>query len=179
MEKETKKIKPAKIAKTKNYKTEEQQEMIKFIVVLLIVAICVVGVYIFTRAFVTKDLFNENEEETVTGSINYDVAVVGTMLNRPYDEYYVISYDSTASDAATNDALLSNYKNTATALKIYYVDLNNELNKSYYSEESNKDAKTISELKLGDLTLIKIKNGQINKYIEGYENIQKQLGLSN
>ena len=46
-------------AKKVTYRTSEQDEMIKFIVVILVVLLSVGAIYLFTRAFVTKDLFKD------------------------------------------------------------------------------------------------------------------------
>ena len=57
-----------------------------------------------------KDLFNKEEtktEETVQGSVNYSVASVGQILNRPYDEYYVFVYDTTGDYATDMNSLLT------------------------------------------------------------------------
>ena len=93
-----KKEKVEKNKKIKNkaaYRTSEQDEMIKFVVVILVVLLCVGAVYLFTRAFVTKDLFentSETQETVQEGEVNYDVAIMGQLLNRPYKQYYAIIY---------------------------------------------------------------------------------------
>ena len=74
---------------------------------------------------------------------------------------------------------LNKYKENEDALKVYFIDLNNELNRKYYNVNndniSNKSAKSISELDLGDITLIKILNKEINDYIDDITNIEKIL----
>lgn len=55
------------------------------------------------------------------------------------------------------------------------VDLSDELNKSIISDTNNTKAKKASELKVKDLTLLKITNGKIEKYITGIENIETEL----
>ena len=65
------------------------------------------------------------------------------------------------------------------SLKIYYCDLGNKLNRDYYNvnndNKSNPNAKSIKELDLGDLTLIKVEKGKITKYIEKYDSIKNEL----
>ena len=61
--------------------------------------------------------------------------------------------------------------------KIYQLDLNDGFNKKYKSETSNPDAKSINELKFGKLTLIKVKNGNIVKYIENKDDIRSELNI--
>lgn len=182
MEKTNKKIK---------YRTDEQQEMIKFLIILVIVIVCVVGIYFFTRAFVTKDLKKEEETKEVTpGSINYNNTLVGSMLNRPYDAYYVLVYDMKSVSAGKYEAIYNKYSNAANdvekelankdknKIKIYCVDLSNKLNESYKAtDKSNPDAKTIDELQFGEITLVKVEKGNITKYIENKEEIEKELEI--
>lgn len=170
MNKETKKI--------NNFKTEEQKEIMKFIIILVVVVALVVGIYFFTKKFVTKDEENK-ETQAVTGTVNYNVTIIGELLNRPYDEYYAIIYDSTSNDAGKYQGIYSQFttgENSTT--KMYYIDLSNKLNESYYSEEeSNPKATTIADLKLGDFTLIKVKDGKIVKYLEDEKEVKKELGM--
>ena len=104
------------------------------------------------------------------------------MLNRPYDEYYVLFYNSNDNNAVLYSMLLTKYMEKSSEsdyIKIYYCDLQNKINSDYYNvnkdNKSNPKAKTIDELDLGDLTLIKIKKGNINSDFEGYKDIKNIL----
>ena len=73
--------KKRKRIKKESYQTEEQLEIKKFLIILLVVVILVGIVYLFTRIFVTKDLFNKNEEKTIIpGEINYDKTTIGLSI---------------------------------------------------------------------------------------------------
>lgn len=178
MEKENKKVKKNKV----KYQTAEQQEIKKFIIVILVVIACVGVVYFVTRAFVTKDLFTESENETkdvVSGTVNYEVAIMGQLLNRPYDEYYAVIYNNVEGDyIADMSTLVYDYTSKEKHLHMYTIDLSNELNKGYYDPENvNTKAKKLSDVKVGDITLIKVKNGKIDKYIVDYAKMKKELGI--
>ena len=69
-----------------NYRTEEQAELYKFVIVLFVVIGIIIGVY-----FVSKILVKEEVKDLAyqSGVVRTDVAVVGTMLNNPEKEYYV------------------------------------------------------------------------------------------
>jgi hypothetical protein len=164
-----------KLAKQVN-QTEEQKEIKKFLIILLIVVLIIVGVYFFTRAFVTKDL---NEEETTTETtFDYTKTILGSLLNRPYDEYYVLVYNSEDVKANYYANLVSSYQTKDDAIKIYIADLNDEMNSKFYNaEESNPNAQSVSELQVSDLTLIKVKNKKISKYIEDVDKIKTELGI--
>ncbi len=164
----------------KKQQTEEQMEVKKFIFVLLGLVIILVGVYFFTRAFVTKDLKKEPSDVNYTeGKVNYNVAVVGTMLNRPSEEYYVMAFSSSANEMAYYNTLISKYTNKEKALKVYYVDTENALNKEYVAsdEEASKEFTTLEDLKLGKLTLLRVKNGKVTKYLTSEDKIKQEFNI--
>ena len=159
--------------------TEEENEVKRFIIIVLIIGLFVGVIYGLTEIF-KKDEVKEEEKQDVT--ISYDKITVGTLLNRPYDEYYVLAYDSEENRAVEYSAMLTQYKSNSKEedyIKIYFLDLNNGLNKKYYNvnedNKSNPDAKEIEDLDFGNLTLLYIKAGKIKEYIEDYKTIQKKL----
>lgn len=182
-EKQTKLVETQKRNKIK-YRTDEQKEMMHFLAVILVVLLCCGLIYLCTRAFITKDLFKKEEakeEDLIEGQINYDVAVIGTMLNGPYDEYYVIIYDAENGDYISKmSSLVSQYKKEKNAKHVYIVNLSNKLNDGHYDPEHASTSPTsIPELKVGDITLIKVRKGAMNKIITDYEQMQKELGITN
>lgn len=179
-----KKMKDAKVNKRELKKlarqvteTEEQAVIKKFTIIVLVLIILITGVYFFTRAFVTKDL-NKEEENKTEITFDYTKTVLGSLLNRPYNEYYVLVYNSEDLKANYYSGLVSLYQSKENAIKIYIADLNDSMNEKFYdSKKSNPNAKSIEELQVGDLTLIKIKDKSITKYIENVDNIKFELGL--
>lgn len=160
--------------------TSEQKELKNLIIVILVVVLCVGGIYFLTRVFVTKDLFSDDtEDEVVAGSINYDVTIMGQIFNRPYDEYYVAIYNYEEMSYATDMSMLVyNYTNKDEHLHIYSVDLSNVMNIDFYDPENvDTKVKTLDNLKVGDMTLLKIKKGKISKFIVDYAKMEKELGL--
>lgn len=177
------KVKSSKVKNKMNYKTAEQEEVRNFIIVIVVVLLCVGAIYLLTRAFVTKDLFGSKEdavtEEVTPGVVNYDVAIMGQLLNRPYKEYYAVIYDSEGDYMYDMYSLVYSYTSSnEKALHVYTIDLANTLNDGYYDPENvNTKAKTLDELKVGDITLVKVKNGKISKIIVDYSKMQKELGI--
>ena len=53
--------------------------------------------------------------------------------------------------------------------KTYKVNTKSAMNANYVSDSSNKEAKTIDELKVVNHTLIKVTDGIITEYYEGEE----------
>lgn len=170
---ETKRIKKEK------YHTDEQLEAIRFVKILLVLVILIVGIYFLTRAFVTKDLFNKKEtDNTVQGEINYNTTLIGSMFSKPEEEYYVMIYDTENINAVYYSGLASNYSRKEKALKVYFADLNNGLNKKYVAKENeNVNVNTIDfdEFKVGELALIKVSKGKIVKALTEEEEIAKEL----
>lgn len=170
-----------KKVKIKKYETEEQLEIKKFVFVLMGLIFIIIGIYFFTRAFVTKDLFKNTDEISYTeGKINYNAIVVGTMLNRPYKEYYVIAYSNEDNEASYYNTIVSKYTQKTKKEKIYYLDTENAMNQKYVAkelEEASKSFTDIKNLKLGNITLLKIKSGKVEKYITNIEDIKKEFDI--
>ena len=157
----------------RNYKTEESAEIKKFVFILLMVIALIAAVFGISKIIIkdeAKDL------EYTSGEVSTNSAIIGTMLNRPEKEYYVLLYDTTSKNASAYVTYANYYKTKDNALKVYYLDLTSAFNKDYYvTENSNPNAKKIKDLKVKDGTLIKVKNGAIKEYTEGIENIAKKL----
>lgn len=167
----------------KKYVTEEQKEIQKFLLVLLGLVIIIIGIYFFTRVFVTKDLFKENERDYQVGAINYDLAIVGNMLSKPYNEYYVMAFSNEDTQATYYNTLVSKYlsEKKDKALKVYYLDLSDALNKKYVSEDGNSSTLSknfsLDDLKLGEITLMYVKDGKLSKIITDIDAIKKEWGI--
>lgn len=161
------------------YETDEAKEVKRFIIILFSIIIVVLIVYGVTK-LLSKDNESDKTDYFTSGEIDYDIVTAGTLFNRNEKEYYVIVYDGENSQAIHYSAIVNKYMNKEESLKVYFCDLSNELNKSHYvgkDGNSNKDATKTSELAFKDLTLIKIKNGKIVKYIEGLDTIKSELGI--
>lgn len=167
--------------KREKIETEEQMEIKRFIIILVVLVVLILGAYFFTRIFVTKDLFNNKAEDTKTtpGEINYNTTLIGSMLTKPEKEYYVLAYQSeNIGDSVYYSGLVTNYKRNTDALKVYIADLSNELNKKYY-DKNNVNTTSLDSLKLGDVTLLKISNGEISLVYTTEEDITKALEYVN
>ena len=169
---EKKKIKGNKKPEVIKYVNEDTNQMKKFVFILIGVAIIALLLYFLTAKFLVKDAFQENNTENTSVTISYDTVKVGSVFNRPYDEYYVYAYDTTSNKANYYSTFTSKYTGE---LKIYTLDLSNEINKKYVSEKGNANATKPEELQLVEPTLIHIKNGSIAGYYEGVETIEKVL----
>lgn len=163
--------------KEKRYQSEEELEIKHFLIILAILIIIILGIYFFTRLFVTKDLITkEVPKEPIPGVVNYDTILVGNILNQPEEEYFVIIYNSLDLNAPYYSSLASNYTRNKDALRVYSIDLKNSLNKNYYDKDNlNLSPNNISDLKVGDLTLLRISKKHIVKSYANEEEIAKVL----
>ncbi|MBQ6687310.1 MAG: hypothetical protein IJN03_02165 [Bacilli bacterium] len=175
-----KNINKKSIAKIKNEKirNEEQDTIIKFVGILIVVVLIIVAIYFLTKVVVKSD--SSSNTETNVAEINYSKTVFGTMLNRPYEEYYVFAYSNSDNKAGYYSAITNKYMADDSSLFVYFVDLDDNMNKDYISEDgkTNSEAKNLDELKVGETTLIKVKNGKITKYIEEIGEIEKEFGIN-
>ena len=117
------------------YQTEEQKELVKFGIVLLILIAVILGIYFLSKALIKDEV---KDYEYTTGSINNQISIVGTMLNEQSGEYYVLAYDPKGSNSNAYNTYAGYYSsNKEDALKIYYLDLTNIFNKDYFVTENS------------------------------------------
>lgn len=176
---EKKKVRKVKSnVNTMKVQTTEQSELKSFFIVIFVVVLCVLGLWLVTDKVVNKDKEEEKEQEVV-GAINYDVASVGTLFNRPQSTYYAVIYDTTSDKAYEMSSLVTAYKAVEGSLHIYTVDLSDYMNKKYYDPAAvDTKVKTYSDdIRFGDATLVKIKDGKIVKYIEDHAKMKAELGV--
>ena len=88
----------------------------------------------------------------------------------------VVIYDINDTDNKTISNYINLYKGKHTASTIYSVDSKNKMNAKYIVEkDSNKEAKSIEELKVVSPTLIKVVDGKITEYHEGKDEVKSIL----
>ena len=167
-----------KLLKEQKYVSEEEHEIRRFIIILLSIVVIIVLIYVVSNIFIKKNSSNSGYENKA-GEVDYNVVSVGTMLNRNDDEYYVMVYSQEGSSSTIYATYGGMYTSKTDAKKLYYLDLNNEINKPYVAKDgkSNPDAKSIDEFKFGEFTLLKIKKGKVVKYLEDVDTIKKELGI--
>lgn len=176
---ETKNQKNKKVKNIKVDKVVEDNNEIKAFAIIVIVIIVLIGC-IYGLTEILKD--DEPIDNKVTGEINYDLVTVGTLLNRPYDEYLVLLYNEEDNNSALYSSIMTKYMQKSGEkdyVKLFQCDLSNSLNKMYYNvnedNKSNPKATKIEDFDFGDVTLLKIKNGKVSEYIEDLDKIKELL----
>lgn len=158
------------------YKKQIEVEETKPNPILIIIGMLVVFIsfYFITDFIAPKPIALEPGPKSVF--IQYEEILAGSIFNLNQSSYYVLFYEKDKFYQTELNNLISNYK-SKNQLPLYLVDLSNGLNKNYLSEESNSDAQVASELKIKDLTLIKIRNKKNILYIESINKIKTELGV--
>lgn len=144
----------------------------------LIIAASVIGFVLLMFAF-TKIKTGEWEIFTKENDVNYVAnaqttkILCGSILNRSDEEYLVIAYKMKEDSGSLYDSILERY-NSGKSLPLYKVDLSNSRNNICVAENVNI-SNNISELKIKEPTLLKIKNGSIIESYTEYETIKTNL----
>lgn len=156
--------------KLKKYESEDSSEIRNLIIITVVIALIATGLY-----FLTEKVLNKKDNTNSTDvSFNYDETTIGTMFNRPYDEYYVFIYDSTDDEATVYNNIIKTYRAKGDAKKLYFIDLNDGLNKIAVSDTTNKKPANSEEVKVNGSALYLIKNGKVTSaYTESYDNVLK------
>lgn len=179
-----KKMKPQR-KETSKTKTTKQRELLKTpgaetsdeIKKLLIVVAVVVGVvlvfYLFT-GLKTGDIKLPEGNKTTETTIQYSKILAGETFNQVPNDYLVVFYDSSSTDASTISSAVDAYKDK-NKYAIYTVDLNDGFNKSIVSDTNNEEAQSAEDLKVTSTTLIKIHDGKNVDFISGTTNVEEYL----
>lgn len=168
----TKQIKETKI------RSEEGETIHSFIMIFGAILIIVLVIYLVSILVVNKredkKAANNNEVDTEV-KIDYNLASVGMILNRPYDNYYVMVYDGNDTEAIYYATLITNYQKKEEKKKIYFTDLSEPINSSFKKETGNPEATTTDEFAFGKVTLLEINKGKITRYVESLDEIKSIL----
>lgn len=162
---------------------EEQAEIRRFGLTVVALFVIVGLVFVFTKYVINDGDINIVVFDSVEGQVNYNVVSVGTMLGKADEEYYVYAYSSEDVKVVSYQIVASLYtsQTDVDVLPVYYLDIDNIFNESYLETDENPenvDAANIDELALGDLTLIRVKNGKIVEYITDFEDIEEELAVT-
>ncbi len=147
-------------------------EMNNIVKIALIVVIVLVVVYLLTALLTGKIKLGDNKTSEEEVTIQYEEILAGESISQKDDEYLVLFYDSTTTEGALYETLLSQYKIKENALSYYRVDMGNGLNNMYKTDDqSNLFVTSASQLKIKDSALLKIVNHTVTEAYEGQDAI--------
>ena len=170
--KESKKIK-AGIPKANQQPETPESELIKLLKTLGVIIAVILFIYLLTALVITKEikLFDTNKENKVENNTNStsNAILAKSTFNQSEASYYVYFYDFSNQNKLIESSL------TGLSDKVYRVNTKDAFNSNYISPTGNPSATNLDDLKVTDLTLIKIENGSITSYNEGKDNIISQI----
>lgn len=151
--------------------TNELTNLIKIIVIVCIVLLA----FYFITVLVNKNSTSStNDTDDTVAIIQYEKIMVGQILNRAENEYYVLVEKENDVNTDLYKSYTSIYSGKDGALNVYTVDLSEVFNLNYVGEETVIDS-TVANLRFNDTTLIKVNNGIIETSFIGVNNIEEHL----
>lgn len=181
--KETKKKAPSKKveASSKKKAVKETSKVVipesagtelKKLSTIFTIIVGIVCLFYIITVFVTKGESGlEYQSDDKISTISY-VDILASDIFSKDGTYYVLVKDNEDQYISLYDTYISAYEADEDALNIYYVDLNDALNKKYKSDESNLSK---DDLKFNGTTLLKISNGNIDSTYSDSESISGHL----
>ncbi|MDD5888825.1 MAG: hypothetical protein PUC82_05000 [bacterium] len=171
-----KKVNIKKNVEKKNIETKDgSKEGKNFLLITVIVLILFALFYLLTVIILDDDTSSSKGDEDVV-EIQHDEVLVGTSFSINDSEYYVLYYETADEDVSSEMAsLVSSYRASNPEIYLYTVDMSNALNSAFNSDSGNSLATKAADLKIAGPTLIKFSNNQIDRYVEGIENIEAIL----
>lgn len=147
-------------------KNEAENELKKLIKIVFLLVFIISVIYLLSALFITKELnwFNKDNNNISENSVSNSI-LASSIFKQVEEEYYVYLYDFKEEDDTTTKLITSKLSNE----KVYKVDTSSGMNAKYVSNESNKSAKTLEELKVIAPTLIKVSGDTITEYYEKEE----------
>ncbi len=169
------KYKTQKRVRNKDKKEETTEDTIKSFGYTLLGVFIFMGVcYLIVLGMKSLGVFDAGYTAPVKENteFDYEFIPIGTVFNRSDKNYYVL-FDNYENDF-TSDVYINSLVEDET-IPVYKVDMSKKENSKYKSDTANNKAKNVNELKINDITLIKITNGKISSYIIGRESIEEYL----
>ena len=155
----------------KSINIKSNNDEVTKLVQLILIVLVILGIFYIITTWVTKtkgttnlDNGNDTEQDTI---IQYDEILVGNLLNRTNEEYYVLVTTSADLDVDSYNVLVTAYRETENALRVYTARLDLAFNKNFKSEESFFDTENINEVKFKGSTLVKVQNKRVVRQFEG------------
>jgi len=149
----------------------EKNEIKSLLVITLVLVVIIAIIYLLSALFVTKELdwFDNDKDNEETETLVDNTILASETFKQKEEVYYVYFYDYDEEDTEIS----SSVSNTLSNEKVYKVDTGSALNNKYVSEESNKKAKKLEDLKVKAPTVVKVSGEQIVEYYEGDEITEK------
>ena len=141
-----------------------EQNVKNLVVIFLSIVLLFVVFY-----FLTKPLAQNvrPQYEVAETEIQTEFILVGNILNRRLEEYYVFVTNRSDVNYGRNRELLDELKDGGFIQGFYIVDLDDPFNRSFVSDETNLEVDSASEFLFNEPTLLKISDRQVENYFVG------------
>ena len=168
-----KKIKK-KIQKKNPVIQDDNYQLKSFAIIVVVLLVLSVIFYIITNFVITKENKEKSGDQETSVNIQSEKILMGQLLNRPEETYYVLANLRDDQFIKLYDTYLDQLKNKEEGINIYKVDLDEGLNKKYVKDETNI-TDDLNELSVNDAVLFVISNHAIDSYYVGNEQIVEYL----
>lgn len=155
-----------------NHSMNEADGFKNFLIVLASVLVFIGFIYLGVLGLEKLGVFEAGytKPSKEATEISTEYIMIGTVFNRPEKDYIVIFDDYSKNINPYVNSIAENYK-----LRAYKVDMSKSENSKYKSDKENTNVKKDSDLKINDVTMIRITNGKVSKYIVGADKIEEYL----
>lgn len=147
---------------------ENEDTIKKYIINIISIVLIITVIYLICGLFITKEIdwFSKKEDTKESENKVTNTILASEIFKQSEEKYYVYFYNF---DEKETDGKITNIVNNINDEKVYKVNTNSALNANYVSDESNRSATSLEDLKVTTPTLIKIVNDSIEAYYEGNE----------
>ncbi len=175
VEKEPKKeVVPKKVESEPPIRSDELMKLVKIVLIVVVIIIIFYGITVLMTKN-KKEKTDNNVNNTTPAIIQYDEIMLGTLFRQPRDEYYVLIQKEDDPYNSLFQSYITTYGSKTDSLKVYTANLDSVFNAYYVSEKSNLKTDNISEFRVSDISLIKVKEKAVVESYEGLEEIEKAL----
>lgn len=141
----------------------------------IVVIVCaVLLLFYFITLLVNKKDGKETYSENTTATIQYSKILVGQILNRSEQDYYVLIEKENDQYVDLYNYYLSSYDGERENLKYYTVDLSDVFNGNNIGEETVLTG-TVSDFKFADTTLLRVQDKVITEVYDNRDSIVSYL----
>ena len=143
----------------------EKNQIKGLLVITLILVLIIAAIYLLSALFVTKELDWFDKDEETPETLVDNTILASEIFKQKEDTYYVYFYDYDEENAEISETV----NRVLSTEKVYKVDTGSALNSRYVSEDTNKKAKTLENLKVKSSTVVKVSGEEIVEYYEDDE----------
>jgi len=170
---EQKNLKVGKQINTSGYDVNNSSSFeLKKLSTILVSIIGVVCIFYIITVVVTKNIgglrYSKDDE---ISEISYTDILASDILKKE-GSYYVLVHDNDDVYMELYNSYLSSYTSSEDSLSVYYVDLNDALNKKYKADENDFSS---SNLHFSGTVLLKVANGNVESHYADNESISEHL----